>query len=189
MKGAWNTNISEVCLKSHAPRNMGPSSGRDLCGGMGRWIHSAVAEILTGKSFCRDSGGKLSEIFNGYRGGRVPCYPLQGHHLLKMTGETAGCCQQALLVERQGTRHRYAIRYPCLKSFPLSTPDRQTYGACWRLKPLWNTPAITVYVVIKTLYFVNKFCAHQLSKTVQNNQFLDINSLEWIKLEAWNNYT
>lgn len=107
--------------------------------------------------------GKLSEIFNGYRRGRVPCNSLQGHHLLKATGETAGCCQQARLVERQGAqcRHCYAIRSSASKSSHCCSwwiyrntlqsrrggLYRQTYRACCRVKPLWNRAAITAYVI------------------------------------------
>lgn len=36
-----------------------------------------------------------------YRRGRVLYNPLQGYHLLKATGETAGCWQETQLVERQ----------------------------------------------------------------------------------------
>lgn len=43
----------------------------------------------------------LSEILTIYRRGMVLCNLLQGYHLLKATGETAGCWQETQLVERQ----------------------------------------------------------------------------------------
>lgn len=57
MKETWNTSISEVCVKSHALRNIEPISDRDLCCAMRRWMHFAIVAILTRKSFSRDSGG------------------------------------------------------------------------------------------------------------------------------------
>ena len=165
-KGAWNTNVSEVCLKSHAARNMGPSSGRDLCAGMRKWMPSVVADILTGKpSFFfagTVGGGSLSEIFNGYRRGKVPCHPLQGHQLLKSTGETGGCCQRAPLVETQWTCHSYTARSSASKKCSHccgwwicrkhpAEPDRLYTQACWRVKPLWNRAAITrVWLTLTT---------------------------------------
>lgn len=52
-------------MKSHAPKSMEPSLGRDLCDGVGSRVHSADAEILSGKSFCGDSGGKSLKSSEG----------------------------------------------------------------------------------------------------------------------------
>lgn len=152
MKGAWNSSISKVCLKSHAPRNTGPSSSRDLCGEVNTFSHCWDINwevVLLGQR------GKLSEIFNGHRSRRVPCYWLQGHHLLKTTGETAGCCQ-ACREAGNSVSSSVCHKIFTLKMFPLlklmnlqkhpavqtDRYYRQAYGACWRVKSLSNTAAL-----------------------------------------------
>ena len=73
----WKTH--EVWSPSEVTRaqERGGQVRTEICG---RWTHSAVAEILTGKSLCGDSGGKLSEIISGYR---------RGTHALQLTSRSS----------------------------------------------------------------------------------------------------